>query len=91
MIVANAECPVCLAKYLAWMNNIPHRGIFLNSENAEFEQPSDLSFRHSFNDEPNERDLPVYDVKIVYLRTGLFSKTNYTNLGIVDSDGKRVK
>jgi hypothetical protein len=63
MTVANAECPSCLAQYLAWVTPAPawtHR------------DRGDLSFRHSFNDEPDERDLPRYEVELQRVRTGPF-------------------
>lgn len=44
LIVADAECVVCGAKYLAWVDSEP-RGFF------------DLSYRSSFSDEPEEADM----------------------------------
>lgn len=72
--VRDAECPVCLAQYLAWV----HPG-----EGQRPTQPSryathyDLSFRSSFNDEPGVRDLPRYKVerRTVYVRTGPYDGT----------------
>lgn len=63
-LVAQAECPACEAKYLAWVgagcSDPPEGG------NAEAGKVFDLSFRSSFNDEPGEKDLPNYEVaKIV--------------------------
>lgn len=70
MIVAKAECFACLAPYLAWVGSIPHRSPPPPDAERKFQ---DLSHYHSFNDEPNERDLPRYDVEIQYVRTGLYS------------------
>lgn len=55
MIVANAECPRCQARYLAWVDRIPHRRDPYRCE-AGF---CDLSYRSTFNDEPGEDDLPM--------------------------------
>lgn len=58
MVVANATCTLCEAKYLAWITfparwretRIPERPFY------------DLSFRDSFNDEPGDADLPTYKI-----------------------------
>lgn len=84
MTVAFAECPACLARYLAWVKPPPNKQF---SREIDSDQKFyDLSFRTSFNDEPGERDLPVYDVKKVYTRTGLFSmpQGGYVNLKQID-------
>lgn len=47
MTVANAECRVCGAKYLAWVTT-------LFSWHGR-----DLSFRSTFNDEPGDADMPT--------------------------------
>jgi len=70
MTVADAECPSCLAQYLAWVTPAPswsdyHRD---RGDSTHF----DLSFRHSFDDEPDERDLPRYEVELQRVRTGPF-------------------
>ena len=68
MMVADAECPMCLAKYLAWVDEAPR---VRNKHRHAYRSPDsyggivDLSFRQSFNDEPAEQDLPVYDVQQV--------------------------
>jgi hypothetical protein len=83
MTVAFAECPACLARYLAWVTPPPNKQHHdIDSGNKFY----DLSFRISFNNEPDERDLPVYDVKKVYIRTGLFSMSQggYVNLKQID-------
>jgi len=60
----DAECPACLAQYIAWdANKLPIEGS---------ETHSDLSYRHSFNDEPDERDLPRYTVERRWVRTGVW-------------------
>lgn len=59
MLVADAECPDCNARYLAWVKPAPgHR------ETHGFYGPIyyDLSYRSTFNDEPGPEDLPVPDV-----------------------------
>ncbi len=71
MTVRDAECPVCLAQYLAWVH--PGKGN-RPTQSSDFATHYDLSFRHSFNDEPSDRDLPRYAVetRTVYVRTGPF-------------------
>jgi hypothetical protein len=86
MVVANAECPVCLALYLAWVG--PPPGGRRTMEQQMSATHYDLSFRHSFNDEPSDRDLPRYRVALCWVRTGLFDdeKSAYVRLGIVKED-----
>jgi len=67
MIVAMAECPICLAKYLAWIDqrncvNPVHKDFALHMDIID-NRPFDLSYLSTFNDEPGEEDLPVYDVQ----------------------------
>lgn len=52
MLVANAVCWDCGARYLAWMN---YHGL----PAPEDGRPVDLSYRSTFNDEPGPDDLPV--------------------------------
>jgi hypothetical protein len=75
MLVANATCPVCGARYLAWCDDtsrlrgprVPDRwaGTSLGAHLAAPRyDPAlthfDLSFRSSFNDEPGDGDLPPW-------------------------------
>jgi hypothetical protein len=54
MIVANAVCSYCDAKYLAWVERAKW------SRGSDDTQPFiDLSFRKAFNDEPAPEDLPT--------------------------------
>lgn len=63
MEVANAECPACKAKYLAWVNP-PTQGIHAGTTRGEaIDGHYDLSYRSTFNDEPSEEDLPTYEVR----------------------------
>lgn len=78
MLVANAECPVCLAQYLAWVDAVPGRAAKLPDETH-----LDLSYRSSFNDEPGERDLPRYQVETQLVRVGPFVESTYLRLGPV--------
>lgn len=52
MMVADAHCPVCQTKYVAWVRRLPHL-----QPNPELGY-ADLSYRRSFNDEPGDDDLP---------------------------------
>lgn len=72
MVVANATCPSCEARYLAWVR-APARwsGSWgKDNDGAHF----DLSFRSTFNDEPGLTDLPKYEVerRVTYQRLGPF-------------------
>lgn len=80
MIVRDAECPCCLAQYLAWVEPAPGGR---QSQPSNFSTHYDLSFRTTFNDEPGERDLPRYCVerKMTYLRTGPWADRSYLLLG----------
>ena len=81
MIVQNAECEDCLAQYLAWVNPAPkHYSGFRGSDGPFY----DLSFRSSFNDEPNERDLPRYTIETKRVRSGIFTESIYFRLGPVE-------
>ncbi len=61
MLVANAHCVTCDAKYLAWCVALASKrwGHFANPHDAPF---FDLSFRAAFNDEPAPEDLPTPEV-----------------------------
>lgn len=78
MLVANAECPLCLSKYLAWIDDSNCSGHKRGP--ADYGKWFDTSFRSSFNDEPDEEDLPQYDVQKVYLRV---AKLNRKIRGII--------
>lgn len=68
MIVADAECSVCKAKYLAWLDGTSA----VNTYGHPWPKPvrdesgaltiQDLSFRSSFNDEPGSADYPEFEV-----------------------------
>lgn len=80
MLVAKAECPVCFASYLAWLDtttcvNPVHKN---HGEKALPGDVIDLSYLSTFNDEPREDDLPIYNVEktTVWIRTGKFSKNS---------------
>lgn len=54
---ANAHCPVCGAKYLAWFSR--WNGSTLEPCN----ELQDLSYRRAFDDEPYVEDLPTHQVR----------------------------
>jgi len=71
LIVANAECTVCAARYIAWLDGsnrtgyIPNYGIDRSPEpqrNDNLYMIKDLSYRSSFNDEPGDDDTPIQNV-----------------------------
>ena len=79
MLVADAECPICLAQYLAWIDDTNcdtqhHRG------KADYGKCFDLSFKHSFDDEPSTKDLPQYEIQVVKLRV---AKINHPFHGVI--------
>jgi hypothetical protein len=86
MMVANAKCPACLAKYLAWVTGPPGSS-WNNLPREENQTHVDLSFRSTFNDEPGEDDLPRYKVQTKLVRIGVFTEqdSNYFRLGEVIS------
>lgn len=66
MLVANADCEQCGAKYLAWVDERPRKPMRVGGRLYVFEQHGwelgdffDLSFRSTFNDEPGDDDMPT--------------------------------
>lgn len=79
MLVANAECPLCEAKYLAWIDESGRRpdptyGMMFRRAGSTNEDGTpviqDLSFRSSFNDEPGDDDLPKWKIETRSVRVG---------------------
>ena len=91
--VANADCPDCEAKYLAWMSNWPPYEFGHHSHVPRTPRfISDLSFRSTFNDEPGEEDLPKYSiVKETTLRRIFFDGRSPLDLHTVKRDWKEKK
>ena len=64
MVVGNAICVSCQAKYLGWVVDSPwfahqHKIVGrVGSDDTGKLVPFDLSFRSTFNDEPGAQDLP---------------------------------
>jgi len=61
MLVADAECNACGAKYLAWVDETTRFKWGFSARRAEAcDEPPfvDLSFRSTFNDEPGKADMP---------------------------------
>jgi len=55
MVVADASCLDCDAKYLAWVKDTPTRTTPRTAPKGDF---FDLSFRSTFNDEAGGADMP---------------------------------
>jgi hypothetical protein len=71
MLVANATCPLCEAKYLAWVDEAPRdTGWSVFRRPSEDEPFVDLSFRSTFNDEPGDDDLPKWRIETQHIRVG---------------------
>jgi len=68
MIVADAECDVCGAQYLAWVDFSSNKqtDYWKNDGTRPF---VDLSFRAAFNDEPCPEDCPIWNIENTYKRT----------------------
>jgi hypothetical protein len=77
MSVANAECPVCKAKYLAWVYP-PTKGRHAGRSYYHNGAFYDLSFRSTFNDEPGESDLPVFEAERSWVRTRLLNPEEHS-------------
>lgn len=71
MLVANAECPLCLAQYLAWVKPPPWEQPFLDERETFY----DLSFRSTFDDEPGDADLPKFQIETTHARKGPFVRS----------------
>ena len=71
MQVADAECPACKSKYIAWCEP-PVQGVHEGRPTDPYSDGEffDTSFRSTFNDEFGEADKPEYAVQIKYERTG---------------------
>lgn len=67
LLVSNAVCPACGARYLAWMTEAD--GSKAGMVNGIF----DLSYRSTFSDEPRKVDLPKWEVTLIYKRTGFWT------------------
>ncbi len=63
MIVADAECVDCEAKYLAWVDEAHRRCYRRESVPDAGKVCVDLSFRSSFDDEPGREDLPKWKIE----------------------------
>lgn len=66
-IFANGACLTCEAKYLAWVNLSACAGYGQWNRNRLQEPFFDLSYRATFNDEPDEEDLPEWAIQTVPL------------------------
>lgn len=69
LIVADAECPDCSAKYVAWIDGGSEGAHPQPRPDEPYEMVRDLSFRSTFDDEPGPSDLPLYDVTRAPIRT----------------------
>ncbi len=63
MLVANARCPDCEAKYLAWVDERTRKQSAYWARGPADCGFMDLSFRSTFNDEPGADDLPRWAIK----------------------------
>lgn len=74
MLVANAHCYECRAKYLAWVDGSGRHGGTCGDRYpssagyADGQTFGDLSFRSTFNDEFGQDDLPDYQIVTVRTR-----------------------
>lgn len=74
MLVANASCVDCCAKYLAWVDERsrvrPGRYSRLCAGGDDDRTHFDLSHRSTFDDEPGKEDCPLYTIETVRRRVG---------------------
>jgi hypothetical protein len=69
MLVANATCRLCKAKYLAWVDERPSgKSWARHTEDDNKLGFHDLSFREAFNDEPANADMPEFKIETVKVR-----------------------
>jgi len=75
-IVAHAVCPMCRAKYLAWVDGTGCSGVDHQYPSPRYDDdgkpvPADLSFRTAYNDEPAPADMPEFAVEVIltYIKT----------------------
>lgn len=83
IIVANARCVLCHTLYLAWVdwpgNEHRDRSKYWNRGIPKEQRFLDLSYREAFNDEPEVRDLPVYEIeRVVTYRRKPFDPFHHT-------------
>jgi hypothetical protein len=64
MMVAKAECPDCLARYMAWMTDPPSFNYPVASRHPFDGTIYDLSYQSSFDDQPDPEDLPRYRIVV---------------------------
>jgi len=57
LVVANAVCPVCKTRYVAWVDRNVDRERWIKP-GKKTQYYVDLSYRSTFDDEPGEKDIP---------------------------------
>lgn len=63
MVVANAHCEDCEALYLAWVDETKRlKYASFARQMYEGDTHVDLSYRHAFDDEPDDEDLPKFEM-----------------------------
>lgn len=66
LLIAEARCVLCHTLYFAWVDWPGGHSFWRLS--SKFEQRfCDLSYRHSFNDEPAPEDMPKFRVRVEYV------------------------
>ena len=74
MLVAEAECADCMAKYIAWVDERPRQKLY--SWGPHPRTPADgpgffdLSHRSTFNDEPGPLDMPTFRIEVQRVKVG---------------------
>ena len=66
ILFAKAHCPICLARYLAWIGSstkvLPIKKDLVKGMTL-YGEVVDLSYLSTFSDQPGKGDLPVYEVQ----------------------------
>jgi hypothetical protein len=66
LLIAEARCTLCYTLYFAWVD-WPGGNSFWHLSTKCEQRFCDLSYRHSFNDEPAPQDLPRFRVRVEYV------------------------
>jgi hypothetical protein len=88
LIVAKAHCRMCHALYLAWVD-WPGKGYHWELNNRINQRFTDLSYQHSFNDEPSPEDTPLFVVERIIRhvrRPAIVRESDYRHYNLKETD-----
>lgn len=64
LYVADAECPLCGARYLAWIDWPKGPSHWHRNHCRSDGDYTDLSYRSAFNDQPGADDMPRFEMEV---------------------------